>query len=95
MAKHACNSEGVKILNGMSTSLKNALEEIANANTAVRKVADENRNSLGPHVESFNNALSDIEAALKAASVPANEVANKLKSVADKYQDIIDDDPFA
>lgn len=94
MSAYACNPEGVKLLNAMSTSLVNALDEIGNSTTNVRSVAEDNSGYLGPHVQSFFNALTDIEATLKKASIPAKEVSNKLINVANKYQDVIDNDPF-
>lgn len=57
--------------------------------------SEEYQDTLGPHKQSLDNALSEIADIVKAASDPASSVAERLNEVADGYDEIIGNDPFA
>jgi len=92
MAKYAVNPEGIQAMQTMANAILNAVSEIESATSVVRRVADENPDSLGPHKDSLDAALEDIEAAIKNSTDPASDVAERLEEVAEGYQDVIDND---
>lgn len=92
MAKYAVNEEGVMALKTMSAAIVSASEQITALANALRTCADEHADTLGPHKESIDSVIEDIEAAEKAATDPVNGISDMLNEVADAYQDIIGDD---
>ena len=92
--RYYCNEEGVRLLRKMSSIIKTAIDDINNSTDSVRGVANDNSDALGPHVNSLQEALDDIKTSVQRSTSPASDVATRLSNVADKYQSVIDDDPF-
>ena len=92
--KYAVNDEGVQALNAMAQAITDAVDELKTQTSNVRSAADEYNDTLGPHKASLDAALDDIASSLQQATEPANSVADKLKEVAEGYQEIIGNDPF-
>ena len=94
MSGIAVNNEGVAALKKMSSDLTQALEDIENASKELSSIATD-QNGLGVHVNTINDLLDQIEQALKDAKDPVNTLSSKLLEVADGYQEMIDNDPYA
>ena len=95
MSKYAVNEEGVKALKSKATAITDCAGNIKSAADALRGAADSNSSALGPHQESISSILEEIQAAEHASAEPVEAVSQKLNKVAEKYQAIIDDDPFS
>ena len=90
--KYAVNEEGIQAMNTMASAITEAIEEVQSLTSNVRSTADGFNDTLGPHKESLDSAIDDINESLKQASEPANNIADKLKEVAEAYQEIIGND---
>lgn len=93
--RYAVNEEGVQALKNLSNEVLESTESIKSAAQALKGAADDNASALGPHQASISNVLEEIQTAEQAAAEPVQEVSDKLNEVAEKYQGIIDDDPFS
>ena len=60
----------------------------------MRMFASEYAGTIGPHQRQLEGALDDIADAVGKSVEPANGIAEKLKSLAEDYQDIIDSGLF-
>ena len=94
MATYACSEEGVEALTALVAAIEEGVETITRETETMSAAADEYADTLGPHQKSLKEALEEIQSAIASSTDPANEVGEKLASVAKKYQDIISDDPF-
>ena len=94
MAKYACSEEGVEQLKAAATKILEGAETIKNETNTMRAVADEYSNTLGPHRSQLSSALDGIAGAVSRCLEPANNVAEKLQSVATKYEGVIANSPF-
>ena len=92
--KYKCNDEGVAALRTMARKLDEAVETIASLCSQAASAAEENRDSLGPHVSELNDAIESIQSAVNSSSSAATDVSEKLNSVASKYEAIIAKNPF-
>lgn len=92
---YACNEEGVRLLRQMSSSIENSIEEIKILTDSVRTVATDNYRTLGPHIDSLNEALDDIKSSVEQSTCPILEISYRLGNIANKYQEVIYDDPFS
>ncbi len=92
MAKYAVSEEGVQALRAAATAITDAIETIKAKTDTVQSDADEYQETLGPHKASLDKALDTIAENIQQASETVSNVAAKLNGVADKYQDVIDDD---
>lgn len=93
--KYAVSPEGVAELKKMSAAVIAGAEEIKSLVQAVRAVADEHSRTLGPHIETLENALDEIRTAEEAAVEPVEGVSHALNDVASKYEDVIGNNLFA
>ncbi|MBQ8791494.1 MAG: hypothetical protein IJZ51_09300 [Ruminiclostridium sp.] len=95
MSVYAVNDEGVTALNNTANSLVEESGKLAKECDVAISVAEEKRETLGPHVGSLIEALEAIKDEIDNDSEAIKEVASKIKDVADEYQEIIDEDNFA
>ena len=95
MAKYACSEEGVQQLNLAANKITEGVETVKAETGTMRSVADDYYETIGPHKAQLNSALDAIAGAIELSTDPANCIADKLMAVAKKYEDIINDDPFA
>lgn len=93
--KYAVNDEGVRALKEMSQKIIECAESIKNSADELSSVADENSAVLGPHQESISSILQEIREAEQISAEPIAVISETLKNISEKYQAIIDDDPFA
>ena len=94
MARYACSNDGVEELKKTAESVREAAEEIRNETNTMRSVADQYGDTLGPHKSELSSALDGIAGAMARCIEPTNAVAEKLMSVAKKYEGIISRNPF-
>ncbi len=94
MAKYKVDAEGVEALNAVASQVSEATDELVSLTNSLEGAAADNPEGLGPHVSSLESALGEINSAISSAKDPADEVSDALSSLAQKYQDIIDNDPF-
>ncbi len=92
MTKYACNSEGVEALKGTATALSEAVSFLKASTTNMKSIAENNSEGLGPHYGSLINDLEHIENNMTQASGAVEDVMEILNSVAEGYQEVIDDD---
>lgn len=88
--KYAVNEQGVAAMNNMANAITTAIDEIDGATKTTQEIADEYNDVLGPHKSELDSALEDIAANIKNSTSPAADVAERLRDVADGYQDVID-----
>ncbi len=93
--KYAVSPEGVAELKKMSAAVIAGAEEIKSLVSGVQAVADEHSTTLGPHISSLNDVLDQVRSAEEAAVEPVEGVSHALNEVADKYEDVIGNDPFS
>ena len=94
MAKYACSEEGVDQLKTAATKILEGAETIKNETSTMRAVADEYTNVLGPHRAQLSSALDGIAGAVARCLEPAHNVADKLNTVATRYEGVISNNPF-
>lgn len=82
--------------------LRDEIDEIDNCVSIIRAETDslsdcvnDYSDTLGPHKSSLNSSLGEIQAAIKLLTDSAQEIGTILADVADKYNAIMNDDPFA
>ena len=92
--KYAVSLMGVDALRIMADTLMDSTDIIADLTNMTRTVADQNADTLGPHSRSLECVLDTVKTAMKRASHPALEVAEKLDSIATIYEEIMALDPF-
>ena len=92
--KYAVNEEGISAMNAMASAIEEAVEEIQSQCKKIESAADEHQDSIGPHQASLESVLEEIATNLSQSSEPANLVGEKLKEVAEGYQEVIDTDNF-
>lgn len=85
----ACSPEGVKELNDTAKRINQDVEDIKTETTRMKSIADSHTGKLGPHEKELEEALEEIGSAVNQSTSPAEEVSQKLKSVATKYEGII------
>lgn len=90
--KYAVNEQGIQAMNKMASAVTESVEALQGLTSNVRSTADGYQDTLGPHKESLETALSEIEQDLRQASEPANSIAETLKEVAEAYEEIIGND---
>ena len=86
----AVNSEGVSALKDYSAKLTDATDEIKTETDRMTNVTDQYSGKIGPHADQIKNALDVIKGAVFQGTVPAVEISDKLKEIAEAYQEIID-----
>ena len=94
MSKYKVNDEGVSALRGLAARLPEVVESVNNATGSLQGECESNRGGLGPHVASIQRVIEEIEAESKASTAPVVELSEKVSALAEKYQAIIDNDPF-
>ena len=95
MSKYRVDSDGVEALNRVASQVSEAGENIMNLAGQLESAASDNPGGLGPHASSLSSAIEEIRGAVSNAETPATEVSEGLRSLASKYQEIIDNDPFS
>lgn len=93
--KYAVNDEGIQALRALSHSIQESSCAIQNAVNVLKSVADENAAAIGPHRSSIAHILEEVQQAEAAAAEPVQTVSDKLYETAERYQKIMDDDPFS
>lgn len=94
MAVYACDSEGIAELRKGQTSIEEAVQALKDKASSLKDEIQEYQ-TLGPHRTSIEGALDSIGEAIGNSAEPSKDAAALLGAVADKYQVIVDDDPFA
>ena len=94
MARYACSNEGVDELKKAAAGIREAAEDIKNKTNTMRSVADQYSDTLGPHKTELSSALDGIAGAMARCIEPTHAVAEKLLSVAQKYDAVISRNPF-
>ncbi len=89
------SNEGIEALTVASDHVSQACETVMQLTAALESAASDDPEALGPHAGSLANALEAIRSAVGRAKEPADEVSRALNSLAQRYREIIDDDPFA
>lgn len=92
MSTYAVSPEGVVALKRGASNILTALESIVYETGTVSRVIEEYHDLLGPHEASLSEAIDSISQALKLASDPAENVAEKLTDVAEGYEEVIGND---
>ena len=90
----AINPEGVSALKDYSTKLAHATDEIKTETDRMANTTDQYSGKIGPHENRIKNALDIIKGAVFQGTVPAVEISDKLKEIAEAYQEIIDTDYY-
>lgn len=93
--KYKADQEGVLALKTMSAAIFSSTEQILGLTTALSTCLDSHRGYLGPHESSLEAVVENIETTVKTSTGPINEISEMLNDIADGYQEIIDDNPFA
>lgn len=91
---YACDAEGVAILREAQVAVESAIDGLKSKVSSLSS-SIENYTSLGPHKASIKSALQSIADSINECVEPSRTVAELLGRVADNYQLVIDDDPFA
>ena len=94
MAKYACSPDGVQALNDCASRVIEGGETIRDDTNAIRSIADEYPDAIGPHQAELTSALDGIAGAVNKCIEPANHVADILREVAEGYQEVIDENPY-
>ncbi|WP_024866377.1 hypothetical protein [Butyrivibrio sp. FCS014] len=89
MSKYACSPEGVEQLKAAAGKIKQGADEIKTQTTTMRSIASGYSDTLGPHRTELEEALDEIAGAVAQCIEPAENVCQKLNSVAQKYEGII------
>lgn len=92
MSKYAVNEEGVQALSTMASSSLEAVSQITSLTARMSSVAENNSSTLGPHKQSLDTAIEDIISSLQSANEPIETLAEKLREVAEAYNEIIGND---
>lgn len=90
----AVNPEGVKALKDLSSSINEGKDTIKQETEHMSQVADQYAGTLGPHRSELSSALDGIKGAFWGCVEPVNEISEKLNRLAERYQGIIDKNPF-
>ena len=93
--KYAVNEEGVTALKTLQSRI---LGSVRNSFAAIKTLQGEyegNQVALGPHVHSISKVLEEIYSETAVASESVISLSDGVGVLADKYQAIIDDDPFS
>lgn len=94
MSVYKVDAEGVAALNGSANQVSEACEEIMSLIGTLESAANDNPDGLGPHVSELNAAIEEIKSSVQNSEAPAEEVCEALRSLASRYQEIIDNNPF-
>lgn len=89
MAKYACSPEGVEQLKGAAAKIKQGADDIKTQTTTMRSIASGYSDTLGPHRADLEQALDEIAGAVAQCIEPAENVCQKLNTVAQDYEGII------
>ncbi|MBE5826411.1 MAG: hypothetical protein E7307_07205 [Butyrivibrio sp.] len=89
MAKYACSNEGVQQLQTAAGKIVEGVDSVKASTSTMCTVADNYRDTLGPHKEQLSNALMEIAKAVETCTEPANQIAQKLQNVAKRYESTI------
>ncbi len=95
MSIYRVDDAGVEALLTASWHVSQACETVMQLTAALESAASDDPEALGPHAGSLADAIEAIRSAVGRAKEPAEEVSRALNSLAQKYREIIDDDPFA
>jgi len=95
MAKVAVTPDGVSALRSMSQGLLENIETIKRSTNDLQNAYDENRAALAPNADSLGQVIQDVRDAANEASEPVEGLSDRVQRLADKYQEVIDDDPFS
>lgn len=87
--KYAVNEAGISALKAMSRAITESMETFSTLLSGVKGVSEGNSQLLGPHHDSLNNAIEEIENNLKQVSEPVNDISEKLNDVAKGYEGVI------
>lgn len=88
--KYAVNEQGVQALQQLAAKLPEEAEKIKNAVTSLQSAFDENQAGLGPHDNSIENILEEMNQIEASVSDPVRKVSDILNDIADSYQNLIE-----
>ena len=94
MAKYAVSEEGVQALKLVALKVIEGTEEIKEETVRMTQIADQYRDTLGPHRDELENVLMEIKGAFWNGVMPAHDIADRLNEVAEGYQDVIGTNRF-
>jgi len=89
------NEPGVASLKKFASDLRESGENIRNEVRNLQNVVDQYQAKLGPHADSIKNCIEVIQGEVNKSIEPTNSLAESLDSLANDYQEFIDDDIFA
>ena len=92
--KYACSEEGVEQLNTTTEKLAEGEETIRHETDVMKALVDDYRYVIGPHANELEEALNNIGEQVDKSANVVKDVEDKLKDVARRYQEIIDNNPF-
>lgn len=90
--KYSVNEEGVQALSRMANSSLEAVPQTEELNAKIGFVSENNLSVLGPHKQSLDTAIEDINLSLQQAVKPIETVSEKLQEVDEAYSEIIGND---
>lgn len=90
--KYSVNEEGVQALSRMASSSLEAVSQIEELTAKIGFALDNNSSALGPHKQSLDTAIEEINLSLQQAVEPVETVSEKLQEVAEAYSEIIGND---
>ena len=85
--------EGIQAIRNVAYSVRQQVESIEKITDSFASYVEEE--DLGLFQESLQATINEIQKALTDAIDPANDIANILDYVAQKYEEITMEDPFA
>jgi len=91
MTQWAPNDEGISALNTMAQQIVTAKDELIQSVQKVKSAADGNE-AIGPHKQSLDEALEEIQRSVNEAATPVEDISEILKDVAEGYQEVVDTD---
>lgn len=95
MARYKCDLEGIGALRKLAADIRENIETIEEETKQQKNVISEYVEVLGPHHQSLVSTIYEIQIAIRGGISPAVEMADMLMDVAQGYEDIINDNPFA
>jgi len=92
--KYAINEQGVNALKSLQSHILGSVRDLFVAIKTLQGEYEGNQAALGPHVHSISKVLEKIYSETAVASESVISLSDGVGALADKYQAIIDDDPF-
>lgn len=90
--KYAVNGNGIQALESLSVIITDSVSQLFRLTMMMEGYADDNNEVLGPHKASLISELKIIYEAIKESAEPVKCISDKLKEIAEIYQELVEND---